>query len=72
MCSSDLSNRYDSYKEKVEQGFKTASHEATAKREIPRIILGEVVIIQVFENTAKAKVINARQGLDLGNYIQLQ
>ncbi|HNR37470.1 MAG TPA: LysM peptidoglycan-binding domain-containing protein [Acidobacteriota bacterium] len=66
------SNRYDSYKENVEPGFKAASHAATVKREIPRIILGEVVIIQVFENTAKAKVIDSRQSLDLGNYIQLQ
>jgi len=65
-------NRYDSYKEKLEPGFKEASRAATAKREIPRIILGEAVIIQVFDNTAKAKVIESRQSLDLGNYIQIQ
>jgi hypothetical protein len=51
---------------------KLASEQALKNRDIPRIIKGEVVIIEVFENTAKAKVIEARQLVELGNYVQLQ
>ncbi len=53
-------------------GFSKDQKKALANRSIPRIILGELVIIDVYDNAAKAKVINSRQVIDLGNYVQIQ
>jgi hypothetical protein len=62
----------ETYTPKEDPAFKAASEQALRQREIPRIIMGELVIIEVFENTAKAKVIAARDFVELGNYVQLQ
>lgn len=53
-------------------GYAAASKQALRQRELPRIIMGEIVIIEVYENTAKAKIIAARDFVEVGNYVQLQ
>jgi hypothetical protein len=66
------STETSNFKPMEEAGFKAASKQALNHREIPRMIMGELVIIEVFENTAKAKVIAARDFVELGNFVQLQ
>ncbi len=60
------------FKERVAKRFSEESKEEVQDRHVPRIVTGELVIIDVFEKTAKAVVVNSTVPVALGSHVQLQ
>lgn len=60
------------FKERRNKEFIAESNQALKQRDLPRIILGELVIIEIFENTCKARIMDSRQDVLLGDYVQVQ
>lgn len=59
-------------RETIEKGFRKQSRAAIDQRSIPRIILGELVVVDVYENSAKALVITSHQFIRIGSFSQVQ
>lgn len=57
---------------RVDPGFATARQNALHGRGLPRVVLGELVVLEVFEAAAKAYVVEARNNLELGSSVQLR
>jgi len=68
---------YSSYKTetldpKMDPNFIKSRDQALATRSLPRVIAGELVVLEVFGNAAKALVIESRKPIELGHYVQIQ
>jgi hypothetical protein len=61
-----------SLKPKMDPNFVKSRDQALETRNTPRVIAGEVVVLEVFDNAAKALVIEARKPIELGHYVQIQ
>jgi len=59
-------------KAKFDSKFDKASKQAVTNRSLPRVIVGELVILDVNDRTAKAKIIEARNPIEPGFYFQVQ
>lgn len=62
----------ENVKAKPVKEFKLASKNALAHRSIPRVILGELVVLEVFDCAAKALIIESRQFMNVRNFVQAQ
>ncbi|MBP7867887.1 MAG: LysM peptidoglycan-binding domain-containing protein [Acidobacteria bacterium] len=60
------------YKERRAKKFQREAEEELEERHIPRVVLGELVVIDVFEKTAKAVVVQSRVPVNLGSRVQVQ
>ncbi|MBN2429985.1 MAG: LysM peptidoglycan-binding domain-containing protein [Acidobacteria bacterium] len=68
---------YSSYKTatldpQLDPNFIKNRDQALETRNIPRVIAGELVVLEVFGNAAKAVVIQSRKPIELGDYVQIQ